>query len=355
MKFNITSNLNTNGGRNKWSVPIGTTRNIRGSANRIYNYCSRSTDAPLYCMFQLPTPTPTPTPTPEPIPIKGSLNFSYVYTGGIIDEATVIANLPIITLQSVFTITPVVTITNNINVDVQISSTLIESASYQSDFGFTFNIVNLTTFYNNNTSNLTLISSNNVPFSKTGSQFAGITPVFNIQSSFKPYFLPGTSLAGCFLNCNSFNSDISSWNTSNVTSMEKMFEFALNFNQPIGSWNTSKVTNMNSMFQSVVNFDQPIGDWITSSVTNMSSMFQDTANFNQNIGLWDISSSTNINAMFYNAYNFNNGGDVVDRANPMIWLNVPNYHSTAPTQFSLNAQLTLWNGTDGNSPFTTTG
>ena len=38
MKFNITKNLNAYGGRNKWSVPIGTTRNIRGSANRIYNY-----------------------------------------------------------------------------------------------------------------------------------------------------------------------------------------------------------------------------------------------------------------------------------------------------------------------------
>ncbi len=33
-----TQNLNSYGGRNKWSVPIGTTRNSKGSANRMYQY-----------------------------------------------------------------------------------------------------------------------------------------------------------------------------------------------------------------------------------------------------------------------------------------------------------------------------
>ena len=51
MKFNITKNLNSYGGRNKWSVPIGTTRNIRSSANRIYNYCSRTTDDPFIILY----------------------------------------------------------------------------------------------------------------------------------------------------------------------------------------------------------------------------------------------------------------------------------------------------------------
>ena len=34
MAFNITSNLNAYGGRNKFSVLIGTTRNSKGSSNR---------------------------------------------------------------------------------------------------------------------------------------------------------------------------------------------------------------------------------------------------------------------------------------------------------------------------------
>ena len=47
-----------------------------------------------------------------------------------------------------------------------------------------------------------------------------------------------------FYNRTSFNSDISFWDTSNVTNMDRMFEGATAFNQGIGSWDTSKVTDM---------------------------------------------------------------------------------------------------------------
>jgi hypothetical protein len=48
--YNITSNLNGYTGRNKYSVPIGTTRNIKGSTNRIYNYCRKTSNNPLCCI-----------------------------------------------------------------------------------------------------------------------------------------------------------------------------------------------------------------------------------------------------------------------------------------------------------------
>ena len=42
-----------------------------------------------------------------------------------------------------------------------------------------------------------------------------------------------------------FNKDISSWNTSNVTTMTSMFSDASAFNGDISSWDTSNVIDMN--------------------------------------------------------------------------------------------------------------
>ena len=52
-----------------------------------------------------------------------------------------------------------------------------------------------------------------------------------------------------FRGASSFNGNISSWNTSNVTTMEGMFSDASSFNQDIGFWDTSRVTTMQSMFR----------------------------------------------------------------------------------------------------------
>eukprot|EP00435_Cladocopium_sp_Y103_P054807 s196_g18.t1 len=108
-----------------------------------------------------------------------------------------------------------------------------------------------------------------------------------------------------FYNASAFNQPISSWNTSAVTTMEKMFRDAEAFNQPIGSWDTSAVTTMSSMFREAKAFNQPMGSWDTSAVTTMSSMFYNASAFNQPIGSWNTSAVTTMRSMFYGAKAFN--------------------------------------------------
>ena len=104
---------------------------------------------------------------------------------------------------------------------------------------------------------------------------------------------------------NTFNNDISNWDTSNVTSMYQMFYYATKFNQDISDWDTSKVEVMTEMFYSAYLFNQPIGAWNTSNVHYMGGVFSETKVFNQDIGSWDTSNVRGMGVMFDNAQSFN--------------------------------------------------
>jgi surface protein len=96
-----------------------------------------------------------------------------------------------------------------------------------------------------------------------------------------------TDMSSMFYNT-AFNQNIGSWDTSNVTNMYLMFNYARAFNQNIGSWNTSKVTTMKQMFHVATAFNQNIGSWDTSNVLNMQQMFNYATAFNQNISGWVV-------------------------------------------------------------------
>ena len=120
--------------------------------------------------------------------------------------------------------------------------------------------------------------------------------------------MSGESISGVFqnfFNNNSFNSNISFWDVSNVTNMDGMFYNADVFNQNISNWNTSKVDNMGSMFKNASSFNQDISSWDTSKVTKMLDLFRAATSFNQNISQWDTSSATSMSKMFENATSFN--------------------------------------------------
>ena len=85
-----------------------------------------------------------------------------------------------------------------------------------------------------------------------------------------------------------FNQDLSSWETSSVTTMAFMLMGQIEFNQDIGLWDVSNVTNMNYMFYEAEAFNQDIGSWDVSNVTDMNRMFIGASAFNQDIGSWDV-------------------------------------------------------------------
>nr|VZK65255.1 hypothetical protein MF5292_00428 [Mycoplasma feriruminatoris]VZR75402.1 hypothetical protein MF5294_00430 [Mycoplasma feriruminatoris]VZR97652.1 hypothetical protein MF5293_00430 [Mycoplasma feriruminatoris] len=127
-----------------------------------------------------------------------------------------------------------------------------------------------------------------------------------------------TSLRELFQDATDFNdSNIKSWDTSNVEVMESMFEGASKFNQDLDQWNTKNVSNMSFMFREATAFNGKISNWNTSKVNTMSEMFKEAKNFNQDINTkitknknkysssWNVSNVNKMQAMFEGATSFN--------------------------------------------------
>jgi len=98
-------------------------------------------------------------------------------------------------------------------------------------------------------------------------------------------------MSSIFNNAYSFNQDIGSWNTVNVTDMSFMFNNATAFNQDIGGWDTSSVTNMSGMFLVANSFDQDLGEWNVTALTDAANMFNSaklsTKNYDSLLNGWD--------------------------------------------------------------------
>ena len=83
------------------------------------------------------------------------------------------------------------------------------------------------------------------------------------------------------------SSDISSWDTSDVTSFSRIFANT-DFNQDISNWDTGEVTNMYNAFQNAWEFNQDISGWNTEKVVSMRQTFRLAKKFNQDISGWQI-------------------------------------------------------------------
>jgi len=144
-----------------------------------------------------------------------------------------------------------------------------------------------------------------------------------------------------FIGANSFQGNISGWNTESVTDMSYLFSGAEKFNGDLSAWNVSNVVIMKAMFGSdflpTDAYDYDIegdsdyicfnnnaycggapkyegGDltrWDTQNVEDMSLMFyvpngiiSNSGNFDGNISTWSTGEVTNMSCMFYPQSNF---------------------------------------------------
>lgn len=144
------------------------------------------------------------------------------------------------------------------------------------------------------------------------------------------------SMDRMFMGASSFNGDLSNWDVSSVRNMQAMFYRASSFNGDISSWDVSRVTNMKSIFTEAKSFNGNINEWDISSINNMYGMFMDAISFNQNLNNWDVSNVTNMNSMFFGAKSFNR-----DISNWNV-SNVTNMKTMFAKATSFNNDLNSW-------------
>ena len=96
-----------------------------------------------------------------------------------------------------------------------------------------------------------------------------------------------------------FNSDLSSWDVSSVTNMAAMFQRGRRLQLgPVSLGRVQRDQHEDSMFSGASAFNSDLSAWDVSSVTSMASMFSGASAFNSDLSAWDVSSVTTMNSMF---------------------------------------------------------
>ena len=157
--------------------------------------------------------------------------------------------------------------------------------------------------YYSSLENLDLSSFNTSNVISMDSMFSNCSSLTSLDlSSFNT--LNVTNMSSMFYICSSLTSlDLSSFNTLNVTNMSDMFASCfLLMNLDLSSFNTSSVTDMSGMFEdcsSLISLD--LSNFNTLNITNMESMFSGCTKIQTQINIMTTAGSTSCFDMFNNA------------------------------------------------------
>ena len=102
-----------------------------------------------------------------------------------------------------------------------------------------------------------------------------------------------------------FNSNLSTWDVSKVTSLYHTFYKAAAFTSDLSKWEVSKVTTFYSTFNAAGNFNSDLSKWEVSKATSLISTFNTAGNFNSDLSKWEVGKVVHTHGMFRRARAFN--------------------------------------------------
>ena len=153
----------------------------------------------------------------------------------------------------------------------------------------------------------------------------------NLGGSFNPVNV--TNMGSMFWHNNQLTTieGISGWNTGNVTRMSRMFQGANSLQTlNLTNWDVSSVQQTYHMFSGAHSLTSVgnLANWNVSSVTNMNNMFANTWALTTigDVGNWNVSNVTNMNSMFFHARSITS-------------LNFSNWDTTHMTGNNMNVML----------------
>jgi surface protein len=145
----------------------------------------------------------------------------------------------------------------------------------------------------------------NISWKSFHNSFSYMPNFKTINTDIAPDLSNVTDLSWMFHWSNNFSADLSQWDVSNVTSMNRLF-VAHKFESDLSGWDVSNVTDMYAIFNQAEVFTSDLSNWDVSNVTNMGGMFGNNYEFDSDLSGWDVSNVTNMGIMLKNVPKFNN-------------------------------------------------